>query len=65
MHSGGKAHALVVQTDAEWQASQRQLRTVKMSVNTVQVIFNLDGMSPWARLKQVCFRTNFSIVHCS
>ncbi|TBU37507.1 hypothetical protein BD309DRAFT_1084645 [Dichomitus squalens] len=49
---GGKTHAPVVQTDAEWQALQLQLGMVKASVGTVQVVFNLDGMSPWAKLKR-------------
>ncbi|KAI1787692.1 hypothetical protein LXA43DRAFT_1064173 [Ganoderma leucocontextum] len=49
---GGKAHAPTIQTDQEWGTLVRQLRTTRRGITTVQVMFNLDVMAPWAMLKR-------------
>lgn len=45
---GGKGHAPLIHTDDEWQSLLRQLRA-KRTVNTVNVIFDLDEMAGWGR----------------
>ncbi|PIL35259.1 hypothetical protein GSI_01984 [Ganoderma sinense ZZ0214-1] len=49
---GGKAHAPTIQTDQEWGTLVRQLRATRRGITTVQVMFNLDVMVPWATLKR-------------
>ncbi|KAI1788252.1 hypothetical protein LXA43DRAFT_894915 [Ganoderma leucocontextum] len=45
---GGKGSAPLIHTDDEWNALLRQLRA-KPSINTINVVFDLDEMMPWGR----------------